>query len=934
MTEVRTPSGEAPRPRVRWESGIDLAVAGALTLFAAVVYVLTLTLTIPFWDSGEFIATSYVLGIPHPPGTPLYVILGRVFSLLPVPLTISQKVNLLSAIPSAMAVGLSYLVTARILAHCRSPFGTEGTWPPRPTHLGRIGAVVGALVMAFSSTYWTNATEAEVYPLSSLVMTGSIYLMLKWRDLRHQGRQEAHHAMNVVIAVFYMLALSIAFHMGAFVVFLPLVLFFLSDYYPDIADRRFVASAALLVILSFFLGFDAARGTISLVLVSALVMINYSIIGSRNLIGLVGSLGTLIVATIILAKMGPVFGGVVALLLVGTLVALWGRGLVRDNLGMWVGLVFVLGLSVHIFLLVRAAHDPPINEADPSTLDNFLKVLTRDQYKPGPPWEFRGGFDTDLQRAGMQVRDAQGFVVPFGERLQAELDTKFNTHFWRYWRPQYELGMSLLWAVPFVLGALGGVFHYLRSRRTFLMMAFVLLATSVGLIWHLNFKADEVRDRDYFFVAFFHFFTIWVGIGAAGLLSLVRDAVPAVARPVGIGVTSFALMVIPLGQLEHQWFEHDRSEFYVARDYAYNLLEPLPPDAILFTNGDNDTFPLWCLQEVYGVRKDVRVACLSLLNTDWYIKQCRDQEPTVPITWTDAQVDDLVPFWDQEIQRPILVKDQAVYHIVQNNRGARPIYFAVSVPDLMGFQEANRLEMEGLSWRLTDAPVEDDVDVEVLRENLYETFRWGGLLTDDFELDRTVYRDPNTRRLSQNYAAAFIRLGMGLEREARDLYEAGDDAGGDARIDDAIEQLRRAEVFYDGYTASSIVIATLLQQRGRAAEADSILTGFIGYALDHPGSRESDYVPELFYRRAILRFDQGDFAAAYDDYASLTQLLPQEWQAWEGQIQALAAMGQRSRAVQVVDTWLATYPNHQPAKDVRKRLAGGGVASEDSADTP
>jgi tetratricopeptide (TPR) repeat protein len=165
---------------------------------------------------------------------------------------------------------------------------------------------------------------------------------------------------------------------------------------------------------------------------------------------------------------------------------------------------------------------------------------------------------------------------------------------------------------------------------------------------------------------------------------------------------------------------------------------------------------------------------------------------------------------------------------------------------------------------------------------------------------------------------------MELERKARALYEEGDVAGGDAAIADAVVQLQRAEVFYDGYTASSIVIATLLQSLGETARADSILSGFLDHALDNPESREADYLAELFFRRANLRFDTGDFVAAYEDYASLTQILPHEWQAWEGQVRALAAQGQRQRAIQVLDTWLSTYSTHQPAKDMRARLAGSG----------
>jgi tetratricopeptide (TPR) repeat protein len=568
-----------------------------------------------------------------------------------------------------------------------------------------------------------------------------------------------------------------------------------------------------------------------------------------------------------------------------------------------VGLVFVLGLSVHLFLPIRAGLDPVINEADPSTLDNFWKVLSRDQYKPDPPWEFRAG-----------------------------AYAKFVTHFWNYWEPQYHAGVKFFWAVPFILGLWGGFVNAWRSRRTFILMAFVMLVSSIGLIWHLNFKADEVRERDYFFVALFHFFAIWIGVGGAGLVYLVREALGnSVARNVAGWATAALLMLLPIGQLNAGWFEHDRSRFLVARDYAYNMLEPLEPNAILLTNGDNDTFPLWYLQEVEGVRKDVRVANLSLLNTDWYIKQLRDTEPTVPITWSDEVVDNLQFLYDSATNRIVQIKDQAVAHILATNNWERPVYIAVTVPDLMGLDDY--LRMEGLSWEIEPQPTNDEIDAVRVREMLEKEFRWGGLLDEEGKLDRTIYRDPNAMKLAQNYAAAYVRLGIHYERQARDLADAGDQAGSDDAMREAIAMVRRAEQFKEGFTVQSIAVGSMHHALGEYSQAESVYTHLMDVISNEVRERPEvlEFAPEIHARRAESRFGLDDYAGALDDYKALVSMMPEAWEAWEGIVRAYIGLGREADATKTVETWLRDHPGHESAQRWLGILNGGG---EDNGGVP
>lgn len=171
------------------------------------------------------------------------------------------------------------------------------------------------------------------------------------------------------------------------------------------------------------------------------------------------------------------------------------------------------------------------------------------------------------------------------------------------------------------------------------MALFVL--TGLAIIFYLNQTPFEPRERDYAYAGSFFAFSIWVGLGATGVLELIRKYI-ADNHIAAYGALSVMILALPVWMGYQNYPSHDRSERYVARDYAYNLLNSVEPNAMLFTNGDNDTFPLWYLQEVEGIRTDVRVVCLSLLNTDWYIKQMRDRQTheslPLPITFTDEEI--------------------------------------------------------------------------------------------------------------------------------------------------------------------------------------------------------------------------------------------------------------------------------------------------------
>ena len=645
-----------------------LAVAWFVFLGTLAVYTLTVTTSIPFWDAGEFIATSYILGIPHPPGTPLYVLIGRLFSILPLG-NVYLQVNWLSAVASAAAALFTFLVTVRLARLCqtRAHLGQDRTRSDEV--IAWTAGATAAFFCAFSNTFWGSAIEAEVYALSSMVQIASVYLALRWwEELGNDGGD------GRLLLAWYLMCLCIGIHLGTFLVAPAVVLLALMVNPRSVFNFKFIGMAALLL---------------------------------------------------------------------------------------------VFGISVHFYLMLRAALNPPINEGDPETWDAMMYLLQRKQYGSRPMFP--------------RSADLWTFQIPM---------------FWGYFMDQYRLWTAehaFPSVLPLALGLYGAAMQFMREKKTFLMMLVLFGITGFGLIMYLNFTDHEVRDRDYFFTSAFHFFAIWIGMGIGFVLELLRDwlrgkapaAAPAsgaapgtvAAERVHPGVIAACLLAVGMSWLPARtyWFTHDRTGFNIASDYAHNMLAPLGERAFVFTNGDNDTFPLWCLQEVSGFRKDVRVINLSLLNTDWYIRQLRDEEPKVPMN-VDNPLLEIVRtqgYLMDPTGQPEQVSSWMVRNILAANSGAgvdqRPAYLAVTVPNHHGLDSL--MSLEGLVYRVHEDSVAARLDTLRTRKNLYEVFRYDGLYAPDGSFLEKPYKDQNAYRLTQNYAAAHLQLAFryrvdGRRREA------------------------------------------------------------------------------------------------------------------------------------------------------------------------
>lgn len=762
---------------------INIVVGAAVTAAVLVVYGITISPTVSFWDSGEFIGTSYILGVPHPPGTPLYVLVGRLFSLLPFR-EVALGVNWLSALSGGLAVLFLYLSLVRVIRLWRGERTFENDLAVYS------GAAAGSLFAGFGATYWTNAIEAEVYAPSGFLMSFATWLMLKWGKAPEEpGRK------NLVLVAAYLLALGIGLHLGTYLAAFSFLAFMIVINWRSLLDAKFMG---LVIALS------------------------------------------------------------------------------------------ALGVFAHLFLPIRSAHQPRIDESSPQTFLSFFDFVNRKQYKP------------------MTLFHRQAsWAFQFG-------------HFWRYFVEQFTGEGSgaarVLGRLLPVLGLFGLWYHLNRDRKTFILLGSLFLLSGLWLIVYMNFTATEVRERDYFYTNAFFLYAAYMGIGGGELIGrLYRSFSQRGWNPrVPAAAASAILVALPFGVAAANFHTHDRRGDFNAHDYAYNILVALEPNAVIFTNGDNDTFPLWFLQEVKGFRKDVRVVNLSLLNTPWYILQLKHLAPEVAMSLTDEQIRALVPvrLADGQI---ILVRDVAVRDILTTNAQTnweRPVYFAVTVPGLDEMGLAENLILEGLVFRVVPERTQE-VDIAKTEENLFERYKYRGLLDEDWNVEGEIYRDKNTRSLMTNYSAAFIRLAYVHSQRNE--------------IDKSVRESELAGKISPDYEPFKQLMVPIYVNAGMIEEAERYLRDEVernpdqidayrrlAYVLERKGSwEEGALVLETGLARAP------DEPLLYNDLMTLYQ-----------------KHDQTNRVLEVINRWIALHPDDVRSKQLIETLKKEFPADSVSGEAP
>jgi len=889
--------GAASAERTTVSHGVDLAnrfVAALVGVAVFAVYWITLSPDVSFWDSGEFIATSHSLGVPHPPGTPLYVLMGRVFSIVGHGLlhlvSVAQAVNLLSAIPSAIAAVFLYLCVVRVGKKIWND-GDQGTWCGPAV----VAGATAALFAAFASTLWTNSIESEVYAVSGMWAVFTAWIALLWADTEPKDER-------LLLVIAYLLALNIGVHLATYLAALAILPF------AFLHERRFAFVVSFFVVLTMAKDLQFFLAIVTLMIPATLQFAILPKEYARKFRATLLTAHGLALVLALWALLGLDDSTFRKALMYGAPVIAFATPWVflkpparfenpLVDLGFLLTLLTVLGFSCHLFLPIRSALHPAINEAQPDTWHRFWDVILRAQYRP---------------------------VSAFDR--QASWLYQFDHMFWRYVREQWSPAW-LWWA----LGVPGIVLHARKHSRSFVLFGLLFLWTSLMLVVKMNFTDHEVRERDYFFAPGFFYYAAWMGLGLGWLTHLVSIGFRGGTRRTAAVLAAAASLVIAAYPVRGGWESHDRRGNWLAYDYAHNMLAGLEPQSVIFTNGDNDTFPLWYLQEVQGFRKDVRIVNLSLLNTPWYAKQLRDEEPRVPMSLTDEDLDTVRPFRDPDTGKVYLVKDivsrNIIETVVQRGRqtgNERPLYFAVTVDDMMGMDPY--LKLQGLVFRFDSAlpsrsgqdslstarpgdvpsvsqTTIDNVDLATTRRNLEELYRYRGLLTEDGTLDGSVYRTDNESKLSTNYAAAWARMAIAY-RQKQDL-------------ESAVECMKRALDIAPDYDPIVSSYGGLLVEANHFEEAAAFYTDRL---RTHPNDVRV-YIGLGFLATRADRWEE-----ALDWYLRGLRVDPRSPDILSGLYQAYMNLGRLADARNVLERWLTFNPNDSSARQLLNELKARAAA--------
>jgi hypothetical protein len=691
------------------------------------VYVLTLAPTVTFWDAGEFIAAAKTLGIPHPPGTPLFVMIAHVWAMLFPVGEYAVRTNLLSALLSAAGAGFFFLIAHESIR----AFTTD--LEERTARLLRVGgAAAAAMLGAFTFTNWQNSNETEVYAVATFSIAAMSWLAHVWR--RYRGTERAP---RVLLLIVYLAGVSIGNHLLALLAGPAVIMFMVSTLLsaPAADPIRRRAEWAQVAVLA---------GVWALLIGTGL--------GSSGLIAIGG---LCFLGAAVYAYLGGA-GGFALLTL----------------------LIAAIGVTPYLYLYIRSAQNPPINEAAPDTFEALLAVIRRAQYPPRTPLDdptVSHGPDNPgrtLALLGIQLADYLVYFV------------------WQWAKSAAALVQVVVTLVFFSLGARGSLAQRRADRSAWWLLFLLFLVTGVGLVIYMNFKpgfarwfdsypagaAHEVRERDYFFVVSFIVWGIWAGMG---LVVLARGLFARWATARRLAPAVFLLAAVPLTLNWSAASRRQGADARLAADFAYDLLNTVSPYGILFTYGDNDTFPLWWAQEVAGIRQDVTVICLALANTDWYMRQLRDApvrpvnqnalppiwrgalfpKPDSPLhTMTDSMIAAAMSGYvvpeDQQVSLGpltrtlkagsfLLPNDILTLSVVQHNVGRRPIVWAITSGKGFGGL-GEYVVQQGLGFALrtakpdTTSPSLDlrrlagaPLDIPTTDRLLWETYRYAGLLEGD-----------------------------------------------------------------------------------------------------------------------------------------------------------------------------------------------------------
>ncbi|AGA78440.1 glycosyltransferase family 117 protein [Echinicola vietnamensis] len=639
-----------------------------LFLIATLVYLLTIEETASFWDPGEFIAVAYKLQVPHPPGAPFFLLIYRMFSFFALgdPLEIAYWMNAGSALFSGFTI-LFLFWSITLLG--RKLFRLEKGKESKGHTIAIMGAgIIGALVYTFSDSFWFSAVESEVYAMSSFFTAIVIWAFLKW-DVIENPKDENRY----MIFIAYLVGLSIGVHLLNLVTLpaLALVVYFKKYQNPNLkgAIVAFLLGGVALVAINNIIipGLPSLAGSMEIFFVNSIGLP----FGSGIIVFVGLFLGGLIAAIIYSIKQEKVILNTVLLSLTFILIGYGSYALivVRSNANPPINENAPKDIISFVSYLKREQYGyRPLMHGQYFTAEVTEQKEGDPVYAKGDDkyeivdYEIVTEYDSEkttilpriystqpqhkrLYRQKLGLRE--GEEPTFGDNIAFMLDHQLGHMYWRYFLWNFSgresditdapwMGITNAFEdypdyiennkahnnylmLPLILGLIGFLFQAKYDTKSFWLTTMLFLMMGVVLVLYLNSPPVEPRERDYIYVGSFYAFAIWIGMGvlaiAHGLAKLNKNfAVAAI-------LATLIAFPVPVIMASQNYDDHDRSDRYFSVDSARNFLASCEENAILFTGGDNDTFPLWYVQEVEGFRTDVRVIVLSYFDTDWYVEQ-------------------------------------------------------------------------------------------------------------------------------------------------------------------------------------------------------------------------------------------------------------------------------------------------------------------------
>lgn len=711
---------------------------------ACAVYLLTMEATASLWDCGEFISSVYKLQVPHPPGAPLFVLLGRLF------VTIFGGSNPAVAVNtmSALASGFTILFLFWTITHfAKKLLVADKVEPTKQNTIAIIGAgVVGALAYTFSDSFWFSAVEGEVYALSSFFTAIVFWAILKWE---HHADEPG--ADKWIVFIFFMMGLSIGVHLLNLLTIPAIVLvYYFKRYKPTVAGTFWA-----FVIGCLITGFVQVA------------VIQWTVKGAGWFdIRFVNGLGM------------PFFSGFIFFFVLLAVLFWLGLRYAAKNhlnflrLGIWCAIFMLIGYSSYITTMIRSSANPAVDMYNVDNPNALVGYLGRDQYGDFPllygqvftasPVDYaEGGMKyskgaTRYEEVGNDVKpeyaaedkmlfprvwDASNdqqhatfykewLGLADGERPNMANNINFFVSYqlnWMYWRYfmwnfagkqndiqgfgnvrdgnwitgiapfdnarlgdqskmpdsiKHNKAHNTLFALPFLLGIFGAIYQYFARRNDFLVTASLFFFTGFAIVIYLNQPGNQPRERDYAYVGSFYAYAIWIGLGVLQVAEWIRKKASEPAA--NWSAVALCFLAVPVIMANQEWDDHDRSKKVLARDLAKDYLESCPPNAILFTYGDNDTYPLWYAQEVEGIRPDIRVINNSLLGIDWYINQLRykvNESAPIDVIWSEEQIRGRTRDYVVYQARPDVNQDKFydLYDVLKNVVGSEDPAFKVQL---------------------------------------------------------------------------------------------------------------------------------------------------------------------------------------------------------------------------------------------------------------